>query len=316
MNSTPPLNVQPIRRVAVIGLGTIGMRWAAVFSHAGLEVHVQDPDAAAFGRYLEAQPSLFADLQRLQPRSGEPGKVQFFSDPAHAVADVDFVQENAPERIELKQALLRDLDAAAPAHALISSSSSALSVTEMQRLCVRPERVVLGHPFNPVHLMPLVEVVGGERTDPVNVKAAAAFYEAVGKKPVVMNRELTGHLALRLMGAMWREAIALVLEGSASLEDVDRAFRYGPGPKWTLQGSFISNHLGGAGMADFLQKYGGTYEDIWRDLRPTPVLNTEARERIAAETVKAVGGRSDESLRADRDAGLMQILETQQRYGV
>src|SRR5690606_27037630 len=213
------------------------------------------------------------------------------------------------------RALITAIDAAAPGHAIIASSSSALHVSDFQTGCATPGRVVLGHPFNPAHLMPLVEVVGGKLTEPDCVADAAGFYEYIGKKPVVLRRELTGHLALRLMGAMWREAIALVLEGSATVEDVDRAFRYGPGPKWTLQGSFISNHLGADGMADFLEKYGGTYEAIWEDLRGTPVLDADACQHITEQTSAAIGARSDSVLKDARDAGLLEILETQHRYG-
>lgn len=309
------MKTESIRRVAVIGLGTIGMRWAAVFSHAGLDVVAQDPDPAAWERWSAQRDTLLNELQQLLPREGEPGNVTFTVSVEEAVKSADFIQENAPEKLELKRALLAEIDAAAPEYAIISSSSSALHVSDFQIECAKPERVVLGHPFNPVHLMPLVEVVGGKLTAPECVAAAAAFYESIGKKPVVMRRELTGHLALRLMGAMWREAIALVLEGSVSAEDVDRAFRYGPGPKWTLQGSFISNHLGANGMEEFLEKYGSTYEAIWQDLRSTPVLNPEVRAHIAAETNAAIGGRSNDSLLSQRDAGLMQMLQIQQQFG-
>lgn len=309
------MSVLPIQTVAVIGLGTIGMRWAAVFSHAGLAVRVHDPDPHSWQRYQRAEPALLGELQRLSSRCGSPGQVTYADDLSDALESASFVQENAPENLETKQALMARIDALTPADAIIASSSSALRVTDIQQFAAHPHRIVLGHPFNPVHLMPLVEVVGGEKTSPSVVERAAAFYESIGKKPVVLRQELTGHLALRLMGAMWREAIALVLEGSVSVEDVDRAFRYGPGPKWTLQGSFISNHLGADGMADFLQKYGATYEAIWKDLRNSPVLNERARECLVEQTRAAIGSRSDAALRGARDAGLLEVLETQHRHG-
>lgn len=309
------MNTHSIRQVAVIGLGTIGMRWTAVFAHAGLDVIVQDPDPLAWDRWTVQQATLLQQLEQLRPRDRSLGNVSFTVDVAKAVRSVDFIQENAPEQLDLKRALLAVIDAAAPERAIIASSSSALHVSDFQTGCTRPGRVVLGHPFNPAHLMPLVEVVGGKLSEPDCVTAAAEFYERIGKKPVIMRRELTGHLALRLMGAMWREAIALVVEGSVSVEDVDRAFRYGPGPKWTLQGSFISNHLGAEGMAEFLEKYGNTYEAIWQDLRSTPVLNDDVRACIVAETNAAIGERSNGSLLAERDAGLMRMLEIQQKFG-
>ena len=303
------------QRTAVIGLGTIGMRWAAVFSHAGLAVRAYDPDPESWQRYLTEAPALFEGLQRILPRAGKLGSVTFTTKLEEALESAEFVQENSPEDLTTKQTLVRELDTLAADHAIIASSSSALRVSDIQKLCTGAGRIVLGHPFNPVHLMPLVEVVGGEHTSPSNIERAAAFYESIGKKPVVLRRELTGHLALRLMGAMWREASALVLEGSASGEDVDRAFRYGPGPKWTVQGSFISNHLGAEGMAEFLDKYGATYEAIWKDLRASPVLDASARQRITEQTSAAIGARSNPALKDARDAGLLEILETQHRYG-
>src|SRR5690554_31769 len=205
-----------IRQVAVLGLGTIGMRWAAVFAHAGLDVIAQDPDPAAWERWLAQRDVLLNELQQLKPGRGAAGNVTFTADVAKAVQAADFIQENAPEQLHVKRALITAIDAAAPGDAIIASSSSALHVSDFQTGCANPGRVVLGHPFNPAHLVALVEVVGGKLTEPDCVADAAGFYEFIGKKPVILRRELTGHLALRLMGAMWREAIALVLEGSAT----------------------------------------------------------------------------------------------------
>lgn len=309
-------NTLNIHNVAVIGLGTIGMRWAAVFAHAGLAVHAQDPDPQAWDRFQSALPTLLEELQRLQPAQAPLGDIRYAATIAQAVNTADFVQENTPERMEIKCAALQAIDAATPSHAVIASSSSALLVSDFQRGCAHAERIVLGHPFNPAHIMPLVEVAGGELSAPWAVESARKFYESIGKKPVVMRRELTGHLALRLMGAMWREAIALVAEGSVSVEDIDRAFRYGPGPKWTLQGSFISNHLGAEGLESFLDKYGPTYEMIWKDLRPTPELNATTRAALVTGTQAALGTRSDASLKQERDQGLIELLAVQQRYCV
>ena len=305
-----------IRSIAVVGLGTIGMRWAAVFAHAGLHVHAQDPDPGAWDGFQQALPGLLAELQRLQPAQAPAGALRFSADIAEAVCEADFVQENAPERMDVKRQVLQAIDAAAPARAIVASSSSALRVSDFQQGCAHPERIVLGHPFNPAHIMPLVEVAGGALSAPEAVDGARRFYESIGKKPVVMRRELAGHLALRLMGAMWREAIALVAEGSASVEDIDRAFRYGPGPKWTLQGSFISNHLGAEGLESFLEKYGPTYEMIWDDLRPTPRLDAATRVAMIAGTRAAIGARSDAQLKQERDEGLIELLALQRRHGV
>ena len=295
--------------VAVIGLGAIGVRWTARFCAAGLDVVAFDPHPDAARRCVEMLPGLLVEVAALRPGPA-PTVPVFAATLAEAVGQASFVQENAPERLALKQAVLSEIDAAAPAEAIIASSSSALLVSDMQSACARPERVVLGHPFNPAHLMPLVEIVGGQRTAPETIVAARAFYEGVGAKPVVLNRELPGHLALRLMAAMWREAIHLVVSGAATAADVDRAFQYGPGPKWTLQGSFISNHLNADGMESFLERYGDMYQHLMDDLG-TVRLEGSTRSAVIAATQAAIGGRSDAALRAERDAGLIRLLQVQ-----
>jgi carnitine 3-dehydrogenase len=295
--------------VAVVGLGTIGMRWVARFCAAGLTVAAYDPDPAAAARCAAALPDLLAEVAALRPGPA-PTAPHFAASLADAVRGAGMVQECAPERIALKRTLLADIDAAAPRDAVIASSSSALLVSDMQADCAHPERVVLGHPFNPAHLMPLVEVVGGRRTAPDTVARVRAFYEAIGAKPVVLHRELPGHLALRLMAAMWREAIHLVITGAASPADVDRAFQYGPGPKWTLQGAFISNHLNAAGMESFLERYGDVYQALFDDLG-APNLDAATRAAVVAATRAAIGGRDDATLRRERDAGLVRLLRAQ-----
>lgn len=293
--------------IGVVGLGTIGQRWAATFAHHGYEVSCYDPDPARWQAFQALHPALIDDLERLAPARRARGLVRFSSDLGQALAGVAFVQESGPERLDLKRGLLADIERNVGDDVVIASSSSALLVSDMQANCARPQRIVLAHPFNPVHLMPLVEIVGGRDTAPEVIEQTRAFYEALGKKPAVLRREVTGHLALRLMGAMWREAIALVESGVASAEDVDRAFCYGPGPKWTLQGSFISNHLNAEGIEAFLTKYGKTYQDIWDDLGDAR-LEPATIARVSQEVREAIGNRSDAELRDQRDAGLVDLL--------
>lgn len=295
-----------MKTIGIVGFGVIGQRWTAAFAHHGFDVRVYDRSPDAAERFAGIRAGLFADLDDLNPAAGKPGEISIFTDMAEALKGVDFVQENGPEDIALKQVLLPRIEEHVGEDVIIASSSSALHVTRMQAKCARPGRIVLGHPFNPAHIMPLVEIVGGEKTDPDVPRRARAVYEAIGKKPVLLNREITGHLALRLMGAMWREAIALARDGVASIEDIDRAFIYGPGPKWGVQGSFISNGLNADGMADFLRKYGKTYEDIWADLGDA-TLDEETRETVAraSEPLLADADR----LRADRDAAIVEMLK-------
>lgn len=296
--------------VGVVGFGTIGQRWAVAFAHAGLKVRCYDPDPAPWAAFTLLRPGLEADLQSLKGPARPGGSIRFGTDLGQALDGVGFVQECGPEQLDLKQALLGAIEQLVGADVLIASSSSALLVSEMAASCRRKARIVLGHPFNPVHLMPLVEIAGGS---PAMRQRARDFYEAIGKKPVVLEREVTGHLALRLMGAMWREAIALVRDGVASAEDVDRAFCYGPGPKWTLQGSFISNHLNADGIEAFFEKYGPTYQAIWDDLG-TASLDAETTATVAAAARRAIGPRTDPALRAKRDRGLIDVLRAIDRH--
>jgi carnitine 3-dehydrogenase len=295
--------------IGIVGFGVIGQRWTACFAHAGHDVRVYDPTERREATFREVLPALTADLDALKGAAPAPGAIRLFPTLAETLEGVDFVQENGPEDLLLKRGLLREIEDHVGDEVIIASSSSALLVSDMQAECRLPRRIVLGHPFNPAHLMPLVEIVGGKATDPRTIAQARAIYEAIGKKPVTLNREVTGHIALRLMGAMWREAIALVRDGIASVEDVDRAFMYGPGPKWTLQGSFISNSLNADGIEDFLRKYGPTYQAIWDSLLDAR-LDSETIRTISASTNAAVGGRGQEELKAAREAGLVGILRT------
>lgn len=300
--------------IGIVGFGVIGQRWAAAFSHAGHPVRAYDPSPEKEASFRQGFPQLKADLDALKPGAEVQGEIAVFTSMTEALSGVDFVQENGPEKLEIKCGLLAEIERHVGDDVIIASSSSALLVSEMQKECRLPGRIVLGHPFNPAHLMPLVEIVGGRLTDPFAVETARALYEEMGKKPVVMNREITGHLALRLMGAMWREAIALVRDGVASVEDVDRAFVYGPGPKWTLQGSFISNQLNASGMDDFLRKYGATYEAIWDTLLDAR-LDEATIAAVTASTASAVRGRSQEQLKVEREAGLITMLKDIAKHG-
>jgi len=302
------------RTIGLVGFGVIGRRWAAAFAHAGCDVRVWDADKSKEQAFDQELPTLMTELDQLRGKPSYPGSVHFFPSLSQALASVDFVQENGPEDLAIKREIFAQIEPHIGEDVIIASSSSALLVTSMQSQCQNPQRILLGHPFNPAHLMPLVEIVGGEKTDPANIVKARAFYEAIGKKPVVLNREITGHLALRLMGAMWREAIALVEANIASLEDVDRAFIYGPGPKWTLQGSFISNQLNASGMEDFLHKYGSTYQAIWDSLLPAK-LDEETIATVSKATAQAVGEQSQELLKQQREDGLVKILKTIAEHG-
>jgi carnitine 3-dehydrogenase len=220
-----------IRRVAVVGTGTIGMSWAATFLSRGLAVTASDPAPEAEARLRHFIDAAWPVLARLGPIGETPPHhlLIFCADVETAAAAADFVQENAPEREAVKQELLARIDAVLPPEIVIASSSSGLLISRLVASCGHPERIVIGHPFNPPHLIPLVEVVGGAQTAPAAIERAIAFYSSIGKRPIHIRREVAGHVANRLQAALWREAVHLLASGVASVADIDTAISEGPG---------------------------------------------------------------------------------------
>lgn len=237
---------QTVTRVAVIGGGTIGASWTAWFLSRGMNVTVTDPDPAREAYVRRMVTDAWPTLARLgMATDASPESWSFTTDPAAAVSEAEFVQENAPERAEIKRALYAAIEPALPPQTILASSSSGLMMTGLQDHLRTPERFVIGHPFNPPHLIPLVEVVGGEKTSAATIDWCMDFYRHVGKEPIHLKKEAVGHLANRLQAALWREAISAVASGLASVEDVDRAVAYGPGLRWAIMGPTLTFHLGG-----------------------------------------------------------------------
>ena len=269
------LNVQ---RVAVVGTGVIGASWAAYFLAHGLDVNATDPSPGAEDRLRAAVAQHWPTLERFGLAPGASvDRLRFHDSLEDAVSVADFVQENGPERADFKADLMRRMDEAAPPYAILASSSSGLSVTAMQALCARPERVVLGHPFNPPHMIPLVEVGGGEKTSPAVIAAAMAFYTAIGKRPIHVRREIKGHIANRLQAALWREAFHLVNEGVASVADIDTAIAQGPGLRWALMGRVVDGvgqALGGRTQAELAQVRDALLIDLLRAKQASPALDS------------------------------------------
>ena len=255
---------------------------------------------------------LLINVVQLAP-GASTARLHFHARLEDAVGQADFVQENGPERLDFKVDLLRRIDEAAPSHAILASSSSGLSVTAMQAQCKHPERVVLGHPFNPPHMIPLVEVGGGEKTSAQAITTAMDFYTAIGKRPIHVRREIKGHIANRLQAALWREAFHLVHEGVASVSDIDTAIAHGPGLRWALMGPFMNLHLSGGegGIAHLLAHLGGPIEDWWQDLG-APQMTPALQSRVADGVTQALGGRTSAELVAARDALLVDLLRAKQ----
>jgi carnitine 3-dehydrogenase len=297
-----------IGRVAVIGAGTIGASWAAYFLAQGLEVTAYDPapnGAEFLKRTIEAAWPALTKLG-LAP-SADPGRVRFFADPAKAVAGADFVQETP---------LLQAIDAALPAQIVIASSTSGIIASRLQEGLCHPERLVIGHPFNPPHLIPLVEVVGGKATDPRAIATAMSFYREIGKYPIEIRKEVPGHLANRLQAALWREAVHLVAEGVASVADIDAAIAQGPGLRWAIMGPHLTFHLAGGigGMPHFMAHLAGPTASWWQDLG-NPVLTDGLKQVIIDGVAAEAGGRSVAELAGARDAALIDLLAARKARG-
>lgn len=300
------------KRIAVIGAGTIGASWAAYFLARGFEVGAYDPspNGEAFARRFidNAWPALEA-LKIVQP-GADRKRFAFFKDPAEAAKGATFVQESGPEREDLKIALFATLDAAVPPETVIASSSSGLLISRITKKCKHPERCVIGHPFNPPHLIPLVEVVGGKKTSPEAVYKAMTFYRSIGKHPIQINKEVRGHVANRLQAALWREAIHLVSEGVVSVADADAAVAYGPGLRWALMGPSLTFHMAGGegGMTHFLEHIGGPMQS-WMDDLGKPKLTPKTRKAIIDGVAEEAGRRSIADLQRWRDRKLIEILK-------
>jgi len=304
--------IKPIRRVAIIGTGVIGASWAALFLAKGLEVVATDiaPNAeAALKRFVEAA---WPALERLGLAPGASrSKLMFTPDLLAAVKGADLVQENGPERIEFKHKLYGQLDELLPADAIIASSSSGLTMSEIQSGCrAHPERCVIGHPFNPPHLMPLVEIVGGAKTSEDTIRRVTDFYTAMGKRPVRLHKELPGHVANRLQAALSREVYYLVAEGVVSAADADTALSWGPGLRWGIMGSLLLNHLGGGqgGIEHFFAQFTGPMSAWWKVLGQ-PVLTPEVQKKLIDSVHAEIGSRTFDDLAAERDELLLGLIE-------
>lgn len=304
------MDTRAIGRIACIGTGTVGASWAAFFLSRGLDVLASDPgpDAEQLlrARVDAAWPALEA-LGLVEGASRE--RLAFVTDPGACAAGADFVQESAPEREELKVALLAMLDEAVDQSVIIASSSSGLLASRLAASMRHPERLVIGHPFNPPHLMPLVEVVGGEATSPAVLARALELYRFLGKHPIEVRKEVVGHVANRIQAAIFREALHLLHSGVASLADIDAAVLYGPGLRWALMGPFLTFHLAGGegGMAHFLEHLTEPYNAWFADLGDAPITDEDAPlllDGIAEE----VAGRSMEELTRRRDEALVKLL--------
>ena len=301
-----------ITRVAVIGSGTVGASWVAFFLAQGLQVDVWDPAEGGESRLR----ALIAEAWPALEHGGLSAKAdstrwQMWPTPEQAVAQAQFVQENGPEDEALKIDLFAKLDGAAPPDTVIASSTSSLLISRIKAKCQHPERCITAHPFNPPHLVPLVELVAGTPDAEPAVDWAMEFYQRIGKVPVRLRREMQGHIANRLTAALWREAVNLVAEDVASVADIDAAVTYGPGMRWSIMGPHMTYHLGGGegGIAHYLEHLGPSQERRWKDLGE-PSLSAEVKARIIAGIEEESDGRSMSELNLERDEALLALARS------
>jgi 3-hydroxyacyl-CoA dehydrogenase len=305
-----------VQRAAVVGTGVIGISWAAHFLAHGLDVVATDPAPGAEERLRADVAAIWPTVQPVAGASLE--RLSFTADAGAAAAGADFVQENGPEREDVKHRLFAVLDEAARPEVVLASSSSGLLPSVIGRGAPRhPERVLIGHPFNPPHLIPLVEVVPGEKTAEEAVEAAIAFYAAVGKKPIRLRQEVPGHIANRLQAALWQEAYSLVERGVATVADIDTAISHGPGLRWAVIGPFLTQHLSGGpgGIAHNLEHLGPPIEAWWRDLGQV-TITPELIAKLAAGVDDELAGVDPAELIARRDAVLTALLAAKARTGL
>lgn len=301
-----------IRKAACVGGGVIGAGWAARLLLNGIDVAMYDPDPEAGRKVAE----VLANAERAYSAMvlfplGPKGRLTFAKTVAEAVKDAEFVQESAPERLELKQKILKEIDAAAPAATLIGSSTSGLKPSDMQKDMAHPERLVVGHPFNPVYLLPLVEVVGGEKTSPAFIDRAHEIYGSIGMKPVTIAKEIEAFVGDRLLESMWREALWLIKDDITTVKELDDVMRYGFGLRWAQMGMFEIYRVAGgeAGMRHFMAQFGPCLKWPWTKFTDVVDLDDALVDKIAQQSDEQAAGRSIRELERIRDENLVAIMQ-------
>jgi 3-hydroxybutyryl-CoA dehydrogenase len=300
-----------VNHTAVLGAGVIGASWTALFLASGRSVavfDVADTAEAQVRNYVEQAWPVLKELGLTE--KGNPDRVSFHKSAAEAVEGAQFVQESVPERINIKHELFAAIEPALARDAVVASSASGLTLSEMQAGWKNPARFVLGHPFNPPHLIPLVEVMGNGRTADGTVEAAERFYASVGKVTIRVNREVPGHVANRLQAAVWREAIHLVKTGVASVEDVDKAMWAGPGLRWAAMGPTMLFHLGAGegGLAAFCERYTSSFNRWWDDLGVLH-LDPKTSATLVQGVAQEARGKPVAELSGQRDALITATLK-------
>ena len=310
-----PFN-KPIRRIAIVGAGVIGASWTAQYLARGFDVVATDPAPNAednLRKYVDEAWGLLTDIG-LSPGAARD-RLSFTSNMKDALSKADFVQENGPERPDFKIKLFADMDDATPPDSIIASSSSGITPSVMQSECKRPERVLVGHPFNPPHIIPLVEVVGGAKTSPEAIKQAMAFYASIGKKPIHLRKELPGHVANRLQAALYKEVMYLIQQGVLSVADADDAVSYGPGLRWGVMGPSLQWHLGGGagGIKHFMEHLMDPLAAMIKVLG-VPEITDELKQTIIDGVLEEAANSSVDQLAQEENEVLLGLLKLRSKH--
>ena len=311
-----PFN-KPIQRIAVVGTGVIGASWAAQYLARGFDVVATDPAPNAetnLRKYVQDAWNLLRAIG-LSP-GATPQRLTFTANMKEALSEADLVQENGPERPEFKIKLFADMDDATPAESIIASSSSGITMDVMQSSCKRPERCVIGHPFNPPHVIPLVEVVGGAKTSEEVIERTMRFYASIGKKPIRLHKALPGHAANRLQAAVYKEVLSLIQQGVLSVADADIAVCYGPGLRWGVMGPSLQWHLGGGtgGIRHFMEHLMGPLTGMMKALE-MPDVTPALKQTVIDGVLKEAGGHSVERLAQEENDVLLGLLALRAKAG-
>lgn len=307
---------KPIRRIAIIGTGLIGSSWAALYLARGFDVIATNPAPNAESKLRENIDAAWDELTKIGLSPGATrDRLTFTSNMKKALSEADFVQENGPERPDFKIKLFVEIDEAAPPDSIIASSSSGITMSVIQSGCKRPERCIIGHPFNPPHMIPLVEVVGGNKTSGEAIQQAMDFYASIGKKPIYLRKEFPGHVANRLQAALYREVAYLIEQGVLSVQDADVAVSWGPGLRWGLMGPNLLWHIGGGegGIHHFMETLMDPMIVLMKDLG-NPEFTTELKQTIIEGIIQEAGNRSVEKLSQEENEMLLELLSLRSRY--
>lgn len=304
-----------IKNISVIGTGVIGTGWILRFLASNKKVIAFDKNKSQINYLKKEIKRTKSIIKKLYKKNINFNNLKIVDTLEEAVKNSDFIQENVPERLQIKKTVLKNISKVAPKNTIIASSSSGLLPSKLQSGCINPQRFIIAHPFNPVYILPLVEIVKGSKTSKIYINKANSFYKSIKMKTLLINRELPGFLSDRLQEALWREGLHIINDGFGSTKDLDDAITYGPGMRWALMGTFLTFHLAGgeSGMKHMLDQFGPALKLPWTKLK-SPELNDKLKQKIINGTALQSKNLSIDKLSNIRDNFLIDLIELKKKY--